>query len=216
LANGSGLVGRNLMFHSSDWFAVWPRERGSFDGPRKTIGFRDLYSHDDKRLGSVQSVGLSATYGNILVYLYAWFDQSRLARLRMLRPFLRIPAMVASKLFGPATIFAMILEDFGDPENRIVLDPDRPERIHISYRVGRDLKQRTALARRLLRDRLSGFYMITLRSDLMIDFGHPTGACRFGHDPATSVLDPACRSHEVNNLYVVDGSFMPSSGGTNR
>lgn len=39
------------------------------------------------------------------------------------------------------------------------------------------------------------------------------GSCCFGTDPATSVLDPSCRSHEVDNLYVVDGSFMPSSGG---
>ena len=39
------------------------------------------------------------------------------------------------------------------------------------------------------------------------------GTCRFGNDPATSVLDKDCRSHAVNNLYVVDGSFMPSSGG---
>jgi len=39
------------------------------------------------------------------------------------------------------------------------------------------------------------------------------GTCRFGKDPATSVLDPSCRSHEVDNLYVVDGSFMPTSGG---
>lgn len=39
------------------------------------------------------------------------------------------------------------------------------------------------------------------------------GTCRFGTDPRTSVLDPFCRSHEVSNLYVVDGSFMPTSGG---
>jgi len=39
------------------------------------------------------------------------------------------------------------------------------------------------------------------------------GSCRFGHDPATSVLDPDCRAHEVPNLYVTDGSFMPTSGG---
>lgn len=39
------------------------------------------------------------------------------------------------------------------------------------------------------------------------------GTCRFGKDPATSVLDRNCRSHVVPNLYVVDGSFMPSSGG---
>jgi choline dehydrogenase-like flavoprotein len=39
------------------------------------------------------------------------------------------------------------------------------------------------------------------------------GTCRFGNDPATSVLDKFCRAHEVPNLYVVDGSFMPTSGG---
>jgi choline dehydrogenase-like flavoprotein len=39
------------------------------------------------------------------------------------------------------------------------------------------------------------------------------GTCRFGTDPTASVLDKFCRSHEVPNLYVVDGSFMPTSGG---
>jgi choline dehydrogenase-like flavoprotein len=34
-----------------------------------------------------------------------------------------------------------------------------------------------------------------------------------GQDPATSVLDPSCKSHEIDNLYVVDGSCFPSSGG---
>ncbi len=38
------------------------------------------------------------------------------------------------------------------------------------------------------------------------------GGCRFGVDPANSVLDPDCRAHEVNNLYVSDGSFMPTGG----
>jgi choline dehydrogenase-like flavoprotein len=39
------------------------------------------------------------------------------------------------------------------------------------------------------------------------------GTCRFGTDPARSVLDPTCQAHEVRNLYVTDGSFMPTSGG---
>jgi choline dehydrogenase-like flavoprotein len=49
----------------------------------------------------------------------------------------------------------------------------------------------------------------------MVDLGHPSGTCRFGDDPATSVLDRNCRVHDLDNLYVVDGSFMPSSGGAN-
>jgi choline dehydrogenase-like flavoprotein len=39
------------------------------------------------------------------------------------------------------------------------------------------------------------------------------GTCRFGDDPSRSVLDRNCQSHEVKNLYVTDGSFMPTSGG---
>ena len=38
------------------------------------------------------------------------------------------------------------------------------------------------------------------------------GTCRFGKDPAHSVLDPSCQAHDVKNLYVTDGSFMPTSG----
>lgn len=39
------------------------------------------------------------------------------------------------------------------------------------------------------------------------------GTCRMGTSPHDSVLDPTCRTHDIDNLYVVDGSFMPTSGG---
>ena len=44
---------------------------------------------------------------------------------------------------------------------------------------------------------------------------HVCGTCRFGDDPQTSVLDRNNRAHGIDNLYVVDASFFPSSGGTN-
>lgn len=44
---------------------------------------------------------------------------------------------------------------------------------------------------------------------------HQAGTCRFGADPATSVLDVDCRAHELDNLYVVDASFFPSIGAVN-
>ena len=126
LANASGLVGRNLMFHGGELLAVWPPQRASSEGPRKTIGLRDFYSYNGLRLGSLQSLGVSAGYGNILAFLYTWFDASPNRHFRLFRRFLGIPALVASKLLGNATIFALIVEDFGEPENRIVLDPQRP------------------------------------------------------------------------------------------
>jgi choline dehydrogenase-like flavoprotein len=48
-----------------------------------------------------------------------------------------------------------------------------------------------------------------------MNYGHPCGTCRFGDDPANSVLDRDCRAHDVENLYVVDASFMPRSGAIN-
>ena len=44
---------------------------------------------------------------------------------------------------------------------------------------------------------------------------HLHGTCRMGDDPARSVLDRWCRSHDVPNLWVVDGSVFPTSGGYN-
>ena len=49
----------------------------------------------------------------------------------------------------------------------------------------------------------------------MHSLGHQVGTCRFGDDPQTSVLDLNCRSHDIDNLYVVDGSFFVSSGAVN-
>ncbi|MHB8237758.1 MAG: GMC family oxidoreductase, partial [Acidithiobacillus ferrivorans] len=44
---------------------------------------------------------------------------------------------------------------------------------------------------------------------------HQVGTCRFGKDPTTSVLDPFCKAHDLDNLYVVDASFMPSISAVN-
>jgi len=44
---------------------------------------------------------------------------------------------------------------------------------------------------------------------------HQAGTCRFGADPATSVLDANCKAHEVDNLYVADTSIFPSIGAVN-
>jgi choline dehydrogenase-like flavoprotein len=44
---------------------------------------------------------------------------------------------------------------------------------------------------------------------------HQAGTIRFGTDPASSALDVTCRAHDLDNLYLTDGSFMPSIGAVN-
>ena len=59
-------------------------------------------------------------------------------------------------------------------------------------------------------------YPIVLTQTMGIETNsHQCGTARFGNDPGTSVLDPSCRAHDVENLYVVDSSFFPSSAACN-
>lgn len=214
LANTSGLVGRNLMFHADDWVAVWPSRKLSGPGPAKSIASRALYSVEGERLGMIHSTGLSAGYGNILHFLNGWFDASRWRRFRFLKPFLRIPARIAAILFGSATILAILIEDLPYEDNRLEIDGVREAGSTVHYRFMPELIRRTRMARVLLRQRL-GNRLFFLNKAAVLNYGHPMGTCRFGDDPATSVLDRDCRAHGTDNLYVVDGSFMPTGGGVN-
>jgi choline dehydrogenase-like flavoprotein len=55
-----------------------------------------------------------------------------------------------------------------------------------------------------------------MKTDIPIaGVAHQAGTCRFGTDPAASVLDLNCKAHELDNLYVVDASFFPSIGAVN-
>ena len=55
-----------------------------------------------------------------------------------------------------------------------------------------------------------------LKTDIPVaGCAHQAGTVRFGADPATSVLNPDCRAHEVDNLYVADTSFFPSISAVN-
>lgn len=215
LANRSGMVGRNLMFHVSDLVAVWPRGKYSSQGPRKTLAFRDFYIHQGVKLGSVQSTGLTAGYGNIVYFLKTAFDRSSWRWLKPVRPLLRIPAYIAALLFGRATIFATIMEDKPYPENRIVLDPNEPSGMRFDYMVHAELRERASLLRGLVKKAFKRHRLMVIGQEVNLNYGHPCGTCRFGVDPSSSVLDPNNKAHGLDNLYVVDASFMPTSGGAN-
>jgi choline dehydrogenase-like flavoprotein len=214
-ANGSGLVGRNLMFHLNELVAVWPERPADFTGPAKTIALRDLYHRDGMRLGLVQSLGISASYGNILAFLAERFDRSALAGLRPLREALRLPALAAARVFGDARVLVGILEDLPYETNRVTLEDADPERMRIDYAFAEELLARRRAFRRLIGRAFARHRRFFLNSEPALNLGHPCGTLRFGTDPARSVLDPSCRAHGIDNLYVADASFMPSSTGVN-
>jgi choline dehydrogenase-like flavoprotein len=113
-----------------------------------------------------------------------------------------------------------MMEDLPYLDNRVLLS-DRPgtdgrQRMRIQYRLHTGELDRHAAFLRLFKDVLKPFRTRGLGSGKEnSNVGHVCGTCRFGSDPATSVLDAQNRAHEVDNLYVVDTSFFPSSAGLN-
>jgi choline dehydrogenase-like flavoprotein len=87
--------------------------------------------------------------------------------------------------------------------------------MRFEYRYPDELRERNRLFRRRLTERLGRHRVVVLTREHNLNYGHACGTCRFGDDPATSVLDRDNRAHELENLFVVDASFFPSSGGTN-
>ncbi len=214
-ANDSGLVGCNLMFHLNELIALWPEKGIRFAGASKAIALRDFYYRDGQRYGVFQAMGLDASYGEIVHYLNILFDRSILRAAKPLRHFTRILAAVATRLFGSAKVFVGIMEDLPYVQNRVLLDPDDPNRISVRYTFASELLQRRLAFRRLLKRSLHGQRSVFLGFQPELNYGHPSGTLRFGNDPKTSVLNPSCRAHGLNNLYVADASFMPTSMGVN-
>ena len=97
-------------------------------------------------------------------------------------------------------------------ENRVTLQDGR---IRLDYRPNnmqahRELRH---VLGALLRD--LGFSWIFPLSFGVGNTTHQCGTLRFGTDPRTSVLNPLCRTHDVENLFVVDASFFPSAAAVN-
>ena len=215
LANHSGLVGRNLMFHATQAFALWPSKRLPSTGPRKSIAFTDFYEVDSQRYGSVQSTGFELGYGEFLMHLYSLFDRSATSRIRMIRPFLRIPALVTIKTLGRGSIFVCLIEDMPYQENRVVLDDKEADGVRLKYTIKNELRDRVTHFRQLLTKRLKGRRMVFLSQDVELNYGHPCGTCVMSNDPSTGVVNADCRAHGVANLFITDASFMPTSAATN-
>ena len=116
--------------------------------------------------------------------------------------------------------FWLTTEDLPDPDNRVLLDRDGGIRLH--YRPNNvDAHQiLTRKLRHLLNHLGCEPHLLPQNAYFgkrlpIAGTGHQNGTIRFGHDAKASALDVNCQAHEVDNLYVVDGSFFPSSAAVN-
>jgi choline dehydrogenase-like flavoprotein len=202
------LIGRFLMRHCNGIvYGLFPFEPNPERRFHKQVAIHDLYfghagvAHPTGKLGSIQQVH-SPPVG--LAQLYV----PRLLR----RP---VPWLV-DRMTG----LLVIAEDQPRRENRVVIDDAALDafgmpRMRIRHRyTPRDRAARRALlrtARAVLRAAGARFFYVhTIHT-----FSHAVGTVRMGVDPRTAPLDDACRFRGIGNLRVIDGSFMPASGGLN-
>jgi choline dehydrogenase-like flavoprotein len=204
LANASGVVGRHYMAHlNSGVIAIsqTPNETKF----QKTLGLNDYYwgaPDSEFPLGHIQMLGKSDR--NILRAGAPWFA----------------PGLALDYMSRHAIDFWLTTEDLPHPDNRVTVDRQGNIRLSKTY-------YNTEPHKRLLRklkDLLGplGCHETAIPRFSVLDqqiplagIAHNCGTVRFGEDPTTSALDVNCKAHDLDNLYVVDTSFFPSSSAVN-
>jgi choline dehydrogenase-like flavoprotein len=204
LANGSDQVGRNYMAHiNSGVIAI--SQTPNTTKFQKTLGINDYYwgaEDSDLPLGHIQMLAKSDRH--LLRAGAPWFA----------------PGFALDYLARHAIDFWITSEDLPDPQNRVTVD--RQGRIHLAktYHNAEAHKRLLAKLKALMGPlgchdaAVPGWSILDQRIPLA-GVAHQCGTVRFGNDPRTSVLDVNCKAHELDNLYVVDTGFFPSSGAVN-
>jgi choline dehydrogenase-like flavoprotein len=208
LANGSDQVGRNYMYHNSMAVLAVSKEP-NLTFFQKTLAMNDFYFGTegfDFPMGNIQMVGKSVGE----MYKGEKPLETALAPLGFLDDIAR-----------HAVDFWLSTEDLPDPDNRVSVD--NQGNITLSYTPNNQVPKQK------LYDKLKSMLQyIGMHPDHLIPrnaylkteipiagVAHQAGTCRFGRDPASSVLDVNCKAHELDNLYVVDTSFFVSIGAVN-
>jgi choline dehydrogenase-like flavoprotein len=208
LANGSDQVGRNYMYHNSKAVVALDKERNDTVF-QKTLALNDFYFAGNGRewpLGNIQMLGKSNA-------MAMKGEEPKLTKLA--------PRMSLDEVARHAVDFWLTTEDVPKPGNRVTVDRDG--RVHLAYTATNDAEadglyhelrkilNHVGMAAHHVLDK--NFYM---SMDVPVaGVAHQAGTCRFGTDPATSVLDVNCKAHELDNLYVADTSVFPSIGAVN-
>lgn len=196
VANSSGLVGTRYMVHNNTHIAAIDPRRTNDVVFQKTACINDFY--DD--MGDGYPGGTLQLIGKVQASMMK--THARRAPLSVLKP------MAARSME-----WLVMTEDTPDPANRISLDSQG--RITVSWtRTNYDRHElMLAKARELLKG--AGYVAVfEQRFDISMN-SHMCGTAVAGEDPRASVVDADCRSHDHDNLYVVDSAFFPSSGAQN-
>lgn len=199
LANSSDLVGRNYMVHNNSVLVAIDPRRTNRTVFQKTITINDFYvagfdSSFPYPMGTLQPVG--KLQGAMMRGAAPWAPDWSLG-------------VTAQR----SVDWWVMSEDLPEPDNRVTLDGEGTIVVHWQPN---NLAAHGNLMRQAKRMLKRAGYPILLSRQMGIETNsHQCGTLRFGHDAASSVLDPLCRTHNVENLYVVDASFFPSSTAVN-
>jgi choline dehydrogenase-like flavoprotein len=197
LANRSGQVGRNFMMHNNAHIVAVDLDRRNDVVFQKTLSVNDWYHDggDGFPLGAMQLIG--KVQGVMM--------KSAAPR--------GVPLPALDLVARRSVEWLIMAEDLPSPDCRVTVDG--AGRI-TTARVARGAGTHRRLLRRAKRLLRSVGYdaILTQHFDISMN-SHQCGTVVAGHDPAASVLDPWCRAHEVENLWVVDGGFFPSSAAMN-
>jgi choline dehydrogenase-like flavoprotein len=204
MANSSGVVGRHYMCHNNSALVAISRHPNPTRF-QKTLGLNDYYFRDkdwEYPLGHIQMLGKT--------------DEEMF---REDAPALA-PGMALDVMARHSLDFWLTSEDLADPDNRVVVNSEGSIALH--YREN-NLKGHTRLIAKLkamlkdigCEDHLIPWSLYLGKKIPIAGTAHQCGTVRFGMDPKSSALDVNCRAHDLDNLYVVDGSFFVSSTAVN-
>jgi choline dehydrogenase-like flavoprotein len=208
LANSSDLVGRNYLRHNNLALIAFSREPNPTVF-QKTLALNDFYGpgeHWPYPMGNIQMLGKSDDW------------QIKGAAPRRLG---WAPPTPYGEVARHSIDFWLSSEDLPRADSRVTVRRDGA--IRLTLQPGNNTEGLTRL-RRTFQEMLGKLGMVdtTFVRSLYLHkafdaaaTAHQAGTARFGTSPSDSVLDVHCRAHDLDNLYVVDGSFMPSVGAVN-
>ena len=215
LGNSSDLAGRNLMFHASDHVQIRTKARPDEPGMNHGLSLNDFYTYDNRKLGNIHIHQYEITKSAVAYYLGELVQNMRPTFLRRLARTLIPPAASMGAWWKSDTVMgASIVEDLPYPSNRVTIEAGEGRPL-IHYEKPQELLDRARLLRSRFKARTKTHLSVKWMSNGTLNRSHMCGTLRFGNDSSTSVLDAKNRAHDLDNLYVVDSSFFPTSGGIN-